>query len=464
MTTIIYVRQSLDRDGKGAAVDRQLTECRKLAKRHQVAVRHEYVDNDVSATKGTRPAFQDLLADIRRGSVSTIIVWHTDRLYRRVRDLVELVELAEQHALKILTVEAGDLDLNNPAGRMLAQMLGAAARYEVEQKGIRQITANVQRAKAGVWQFSNRPYGYERIDGKVQIVEVEAQVIREAYTRYLAGETYYAISERLNARGVPTIGGKSWTITQLRERMKNPAYAGFRAYKGDVVADGDWEPIISREVWERFNTTKVRRMTRHDWSNKTKYLLSGLAVCGVCGARMMARPEYQRRKDAPKVTVMTYQCTTGWCVSRNLDRVDARVETMIIDRLSQPDVLKLLTPKIDIQPLVQASQELRNRRDDLAALLAEGVLTAAAVREQQGKLQKKLDTFQAQIDAAEGGSQLSALVLADNVEDHWHNKLTFAQRRGITSVLVSVTINKQKNTRVFDPADVVVEWLTVPKA
>lgn len=458
MTTVIYVRQSLDRDGKGAAVDRQLTECRDLAKQHKLTVAHEYVDNDVSATKGTRPGFQQLLASITNGQVSSIIVWHTDRLYRRVRDLVELVELAEQHALKILTVKAGDLDLNNPAGRMLAQMLGAAARYEVEQKGARQIAANVQRANAGHWQFSNRPYGYERIDGKVQIVEHEAAILREAYDRYLAGETYYAIMSDFNARAVATIGGKPWTITQLRERLKNPAYAGIRTYKGDVVAQGDWEPVISAETWERFNTTKTRRKTRHDWSNKTKYLMSGLAVCGVCSGRMMARPEYRKQPDGSRRTRMSYQCTTNWCVSRGLDAVDEIVQAVVLARLSQPDALTLMTPTVDVTPFVTESQELRQRRDDLAALLAEGVLSAAAVREQQGKLQKRLTALQEQISHAEGGSQLSALAMADDVEDHWHNKLTFTQRRAIITALMTVSIKKQKNTRVFDPRDIAIEW------
>jgi len=455
--TVIYVRQSLDRDGRGAAVDRQLSECRTLAKRHKLKVASEYVDNDVSASKGTRPAFTQLLAAIKRGEVSTILVWHTDRLYRRVRDLVDIVEMAEKHALKIMTVKAGDLDLATPAGRMLAGMLGHAARYEVEQKGARQVAANVQRAKAGHWQFSNRPYGYDRIDGKVQIVEHEAAIIREAFDRYLAGETYYAIMDDLNQRGVPTLTGKAWTITQLRERLKNPAYAGIRTYKGEVVAEGDWEPIVSRETWERFNTTKTRRKTRHDWSNKTKYLMSGLAVCGVCGGRMMARPEY-RRKGGVRVTRMTYACTTGWCVSRDLDAVDEVVQAVVIARLSQPDALKMLTPKTDIGPLVTQSQELRQRRDDLAALLADGTLTATAVREQSGKLQKQLDALQERISHAEGGSQLTALVMAESIEDHWHNRLTFAQRRAIITALMTVTINKQANTRRFDPEDIVIEW------
>ena len=460
---VIYTRQSKDRDGLGAAVSRQLDECRVLAARNDLEVTAEYSDNDVSASKGTRPEFSNLLRAIRAGQVSTIIVWHTDRLYRRVRDLVELVELAEKHALRILTVKAGDLDLNNSTGRMLAQIMGAVARQEVEHKSERQITANIQRAEAGVWQFSNRPYGYERVDGIVQIIESEAAVLREAYDRYLAGETYYAISEDLNDRGLPTTTGKPWTITQLRERLKNPAYAGIRTYKGEIVAmaEAKWEPIISLETWERFTMTKARRRTQHDWSNKTKYLLSGLAICGICGSRMMARPEYQRRKDAPKVTVMTYQCIKNWCVSRNLTRVDDYVQAVLFARLSLPDAAEALTPRgPEIGPLVAESIELRARRDDLAGLLADGTLTAGAVRESSAKLQARLEVVQQQIAAAEGGGQLSALVMADDIGHHWETQLTLPQQRSVINALFTVTIVKQKNTRVFDPEDVVIEWKT----
>ena len=85
MSTVIYVRQSKDRDGEGAAVGRQLADCRALAARHDLVVTAEFSDNDVSASKGVRPAFAELISSIRAGQVTTIIVWHTDRLYRRVR-------------------------------------------------------------------------------------------------------------------------------------------------------------------------------------------------------------------------------------------------------------------------------------------------------------------------------------------------------------------------------------------
>jgi len=458
MTVILYARQSLDRDGKEAAVTRQLAESRAYAAAHGLIVDLELVDNDVSATSGIRrPSFERML----ELKPTAIIAWHQDRLLRLGRDLERVIALD----IPVHTVMSGTLDLVTPAGRAVARTLAAWSQYEGEQKSERQKASNRQRAEAGVWQFSRRPYGYERVNGTVQIVEHEAAIIREAFARYLAGETYYAIAEDLNERQVPTLGGGAWTITQLRERLKNPAYAGIRTYKGEVTAEGDWEPIIDRATWERFTATKRRRTTDHGWSNKTKYLLSGLALCGLCGGQMFARPEYGRKQpDGTKPVRMSYSCTSCWGVSRNLEKVDALVEAEVIDRLSQPDALALVMPKVDVTPLVLESQDLRARRDDLASLLADGTLTAAAVRQQSAKLLERLEELQQQIAASEGGGDISNLVLAESVADHWHHKLTFRQKRSIIEAGLTITINKQSSTRVFDPEAVVRKWVgSTPK-
>ena len=452
MGTVIYVRQSLDRDGKGAAVDRQLKECRELCAANGWIVDQVYRDNDISATTGkTRPDFETLL----KSNPGRIVVWHVDRLIRLSKELERVIELG----VNVHAVKSGHVDLSTPAGRAVAKTITAWAQYEGEQKSLRQISSNMQRAAAGTWQFSNRPYGYERINGSVEIVEVEAAIIREAFTRYASGETYYSIVSDLNTRKVPTLRDGLWTVSQLRGRLKNPAYAGIRMYKGAIAGTGNWAPIISPDDWEQFNKTKARRVASHDWSNKTKYLLSGIAICGVCGSKMLARPEYRRiQADGTKPVRMTYQCTTGWCVSRDMQKVDDLVRGVIIARLSLPDAVELVNPKIDLTPLMIESDELRKRRDDLATALADGDLTLTAVKAASLTLTARLDVLQLQISAADGGSHLIELLMADDVADHWQNKVSFMTQRAIISTLLTVTIAKQKNTRVFDPDDVGITW------
>ncbi|MGV3714339.1 recombinase family protein [Pseudolysinimonas sp.] len=456
MNAVIYARQSLDRDGEGAAVERQLSECRRHAAAHKIKISREFIDNDISASKGNRPEFTRMLSLVRAGEIDTIVTWHTDRLYRRLRDLTEIVEVAEKHPVRIVTVRAGEMDLSTPAGRMSAGMLGQVARYEVEQKGARQVAANVQRAKKGIWQFSNRPYGYERVAGEVRVVEAEAKIMREGYERFLAGETLYAIVQSWNARGLLTQTGKPWTVSILSARLSNPAYAGILFYRGEEVGPGNWEAIVPRSTWEAFKTTQNRRRKPGNWTNRAKYLLSGLASCGVCGGLLLSRPDYSVSDVAggPRVT---YVCTDRWCIQRDRRRMDELVEGIVIARLSQPDASRLLRPKIDTAPLHREADELRQRKDDLAAALAEGLLTLASVRQESNKLSQRLAAIEEQIESAADASGLDEVIRSGDVEATWRS-LTLGKKRAIISTLMSITVSRQKNTRVFDPNDVAITW------
>src|SRR6478672_284058 len=157
----IYTRISEDQTGERLGVTRQLDDCVALAGRVDWDVVNHFDDNDISAFNGkTRPGFEALLDAMKTGRVDALICWHTDRLYRSMKDLERLIEIADAARIQIRTVNGGDLDLSNSSGRMLARILGSVARQESEHKGERQRAANVQRAATGRWQTANRPFGY----------------------------------------------------------------------------------------------------------------------------------------------------------------------------------------------------------------------------------------------------------------------------------------------------------------
>src|SRR4051794_14898011 len=124
---IIYARQSLDRTGEGAAIDRQIHDCRRLAESRGWDVVEVLTDNDLSASNGKpRPAYSRLLAAMRSGAVEHIVVWHVDRLTRRLIDLEEVIGICEATGVRLSTV-TGDLDLSTDTGRMLARILASVA-------------------------------------------------------------------------------------------------------------------------------------------------------------------------------------------------------------------------------------------------------------------------------------------------------------------------------------------------
>jgi hypothetical protein len=141
-----------------------------------------------------------------------------------------------------------------------------------------------------------------------------------------------------------------------------------------------------------------------------------------------------------------------------VDLVDVLVEEQMIARVSLPDIVTLMRPKKDLQPLFAEADSLRSRRDDLALLLADGTLTPAAVRTASEGLQKRLEVVQREIASAQGNQTLSGLLLAEDIQEHWSTRLTLNQKREIIKALATVKLYKQERTRGFDEDKVRLEW------
>ncbi len=432
-------------------MSRQLAECRELAERNGWEVVEVYQDNDRSATnRKPRPEWVRLLADLRAGRHDVLIAWHTDRLYRRLRDLVDLVEVAEQRTLKIATVRSSDLDLSTPSGRMIASLLGSVASYEGEQKAARQIAANRQRAQSGVVLWTRRPFGFERDGREVRIVDSEADEIRSAASRVLAGDTLASIARDLDARGVTTTLGKPWTVTAVRRALTNPRVVGRVVSKGEDYGGGG-PAILDAETYDRVGAI-LRDPARKAAppSTEVKWLLSGLVRCGNDDEPMWATPSPSGR--------MIYRCRRCY-MGRGLEDVDEVVLSIVAERLSRPDAVDLLASDVDLDALRATAVDLRERRDGLASLLADGLLGAEAVRAQAERLGAELDEAERAIDAATAATPLAKVAVSEDVSATLA-ELAVRDVRAVIDALALVRILPAGKGVRFTPDQVDIEWRT----
>lgn len=248
----IYCRISRDVTGQGSGIDRQELECRNFAETNNLPVDEIYTDNDISAYSGkTRPAYRAMIERLKTGAHEGVIVWHVDRLYRRVRDLEELVELVEKTTITIRTVQAGDIDLNTATGRVVARLVAALANYEVEHMVERVLLSQRSRAVEGKYRGGYVPYGYRLGDtpGTLEVDPDTGPIVQEMARRILAGEPVLAISKDLNKRNIPTQNGKEWRASTVRRTVRKPSIAGLSVHNGAVVGTAQWEPLISEEDW-----------------------------------------------------------------------------------------------------------------------------------------------------------------------------------------------------------------------
>lgn len=366
----IYARISLDRkDGEGVA--RQLADCRKLAQERGWEV-EEYVDNDVSAfRRKQRPEFDRMLADLHAGIVRAVIAYHPDRLYRRLADLELIVAAVESSKATVVTVRAGDIDLSNASGRMVARMLGAAAQHESERIGERVSRAKQQRAAEG------RPAGGGwRAFGLnatwTEHIPAEAAVLREVAQRLREGSRWAWEANRLNELGVTRVSGAPWTVGTLRRTLLSPHVVGLRTYKGEVVGEAVWPPILDRETWDELRHDANGRKRGRPPSDR--HLLTGLLVCGKCGGRLYANTT-RNRTTAYRCPPVTGQGCGG--VSISAPSLEAFVERQVIGWLLDPTVLEAVNARQEQPEAVTLPErvELDRRRKTLAVMWASGELS-----------------------------------------------------------------------------------------
>lgn len=286
----IYARYSSHAQ-RDCSIEQQMQECTAKAVELGLTVVHEYSDRAVSGKTDNRPSFQKMLKDADKGKFQYLIAWKSNRLGRNMLNAMVNEERLLEAGVKCIYVEE-DFD-DSAAGRFaLRSMMNVNQFYsenmaEDIQRGLRD-SANECKCLGAM------PYGYQKgDDGRYEIYEPEAEIVREVYNRVANGEMFVSIAEDLNSRGIYKRKGKQktkWGKSSFQNLIHNEKYKGIYKWN-DIVISGGMPRIIDDELFE-----KVQRVTttkKNPYSNARRrtnnglYLLTGKVFCGKCGSRMV---------------------------------------------------------------------------------------------------------------------------------------------------------------------------------
>jgi site-specific DNA recombinase len=432
-------------------VARQEQDCRAVAAQRGWRIVGVYVDNDVSASTGKpRPAYRRLLDDLSEGLIDAVIVWDLDRLHRRPVELEEFLDLADRYRVALASV-GGDVDLATPQGRMVARIKGAVARQEVEQISRRLRRRQLELAQAGkVSSGGIRPFGYTK--DRMHVVGHEAEIIREAASRVLVGESLGGIAADLTARGIATVRGGPWSRTALRELLLRPRIAGLRQYQGAVIGQAAWPPILDRETYEGLRAVLNHPQRRPPGlTNARKHLLSGIATCGVCSSPLKI---HHGGPSAP----LAYSCQQRGCgkVRRSLHHLDEFVTALVIARLAKANI----QPPTDISDgLGEQIAAVEARLEEVAITFADDPdVTAEQVRVMSRRLRNTLDHLQTRHADRMRSTVLTGVEGVDLART-WAS-LSLSRRRAIISVLAEsvIVLPTVRRGRGFDPSRIDIRW------
>ncbi len=213
-----YCRVSTDEQAReGVSLEAQQARIREFCLRQGLALADVLIDAGVSAKTLDRPALQALLARVRAGDVGAVVVTKLDRLSRRTRDLLALVEdVLRPNAVELVSLSE-QLDTRTPAGVLMLTMLGAVAQMEREQIGERTRAALAYKRERGE-RLGTTPLGFRTPSpgAPPEPDQEELGAVRYILHRRAAGATFRRIALELTAQGVPTKRGRQWYDTTVR--------------------------------------------------------------------------------------------------------------------------------------------------------------------------------------------------------------------------------------------------------
>lgn len=312
MLAACYIRVSTDEQAEqGISIPAQKSRLLAYCQARGWEVYDFYVDDGYSGKDLDRPAMQRLIGDAAAKKFNTALVLKLDRLSRRQKDVLHLLEdVFEPGNIGFKSVTES-FDTTTPFGKAALGMMAVFAQLERETIVERVRMAKKESAKQGRFMGGPAPFGYRYNYGakKLEIDEIQAQVVRWIYERYLSGKLGYGyIAEELEQKGVPGPTDERWNKTSVRKILTNPVYAGLVSHK-DSVYQGKHEAIISPDKWHEVQALIQNRGSIRATAAVHTGLLSGIIWCGECGARMRVKNVWQNYPILnPKKVTKYYVC------------------------------------------------------------------------------------------------------------------------------------------------------------
>lgn len=481
---LVYNRASSDPTGREVSVSSQDTENRAFCDRQGWVIVGTVTDNDRSASRhagrereGYARVREALSGTTTLGRVDVLVCWEASRANRDIADYAALRDLCATHGV-LLAYKGRVYDMDSGDDRFATGIDVLVAEREAEI--IRDRVMRGQRtAAANGRPHGTTPFGFHRErdpdTGKMtgQVPDpATAPVVVEIVDRVVDGHTLYSIAADLNRRAIPTPQAhkdrqdhceRRWTSATIRALLRSRSMTGVRTHNGHAHADATWQPIVSAARWAQAQQVLAApHRARHHRGVAVKYLLSGLAVCGPCGA--LLRPANNRGRAV-------YQCTGHGVghpagkghVSRPREPMDAWVTVHVVARLLDPELLRTAAQAgadadTAARDAAQAVDDLRARLDEFEASATAGGISAAAFGRIEARLSEQIETAER---AARRDSGLPAVVVAMAGPDavrHW-DAAGIPARRAAVRALVRVQVNRAtapRGRRGFDASTVIV--------
>ena len=398
-----YARVSSDRQDVDLSVSAQLRALKDYARANGYSVARQYVDEAESGRVADRPQFREMIEEGSKPNApfEVILVWKFSRFTRKREHAVAFKSMLRRKGIRVVSItEHAD---DSPTGKLMEAIIESVDEFYSENLAEDVTRGMREAASRGFFLGSKAPFGYRRVkvsDGMKERPTLEVDtattpVVREIFESSLRGNGLKEICKTLNGRGI-TNSGKHRNKGGLHYLLTNEAYTGTAVWgrttkvekaQDPVRVEGAWPALVSRELFDavqqamRGRAPKVQRPGRVG----SKFLLSGLLKCGVCG-RPYSGQGAKSGQFAYYVCGTLFREGAGTCSARYLNA--PRLEAFVVEKIRE----RILTEETIVALVTMVAEEIDAMAGELSGRLEVVEAELGDVRKRLEKLYEAIET------------------------------------------------------------------------
>ena len=384
-----------------------------------------YADEGISGTLTVkRTEFQRLMSDCRKGKIDRILVKSISRFARNTKDSLEAVRELKTLGISVY-FEKENIDTAEVSSEMMLAIYSQFAQEESMSISKNCRLGVKKRMMDGTYKTASTPFGYDYVDGKLQINPKKAKIVKQIFTWYVSGIGMNEIATRLNKLKVRK---EIWRRSTIHCILTNEKYIGDTLlqktfstdtlpFKG-VINCGEkeqyyvsetHEPIIEKSVFDNAQKVLAER-DKSDGKIIGHSPFHSKIICGNCGSTF-------RRKD--RKTYVCWVCrkhdgSAENCAVRQIreekfrtafvrlwNKLQAHYKAILAPMLRQLEILseREKSGSTQLAELRKEIAEIKQQTYLLTMLNSQGTLDGAYFTVRTQKLDRKLLTAQKQLHA-----------------------------------------------------------------
>lgn len=478
----VYARVSTDMQGESLEnqIDYAKEYVRRLGPEYVIDDAYIYQDFDQSGyyTRFVdRFAIQTALNDARQKKFKVIVFKEIARISRDQAEHIELITRFTQNGVRIIAIN-DNVDSDRPETLDLIGIHSVMSEMESKRISSRVSSGKKSMARRGFW-VGEPPIGY-RLNSETKKLEIDdefAEIPKRIFELYTnAGYGTFKIAKYLNQNDKLTKNGQLWSRTTVGRVLKNPAYIGdlvygksrnilkrifdengYKKMRGrNEIPEEDWvvlhnnhPALISAEMFTKAQEI-IHKKARQN-PRRTKHPLTGILVCGRCGAGMICQKRLFKKKSGEEVEYRYYSCTSAFKYGRtmcsqpnlNADVIENEVIEFLLSRLSQLNIHDVETEPVQSDKNFDKEnqklhKELRKSQLALERLLRETDIPENTYKQLKAKYIQSIRDIGAQIAFLESQKQEEEKPFGKIRVSEYLNELRFLDKKTLDEVRLLV--------------------------